>query len=356
MNLRNEHTGPKNRLYHCGTTVREFLIIYGGYDCKEGVECNDLWIHNTINGVWKQYPTPIELKDTPVSSSICAIGNVVYIFGGQCLQDNHRPTNSLISFDINTATWKTVYPHTGGFDRGIPPPMYGNLIFSLNGSLYVLEGIHGLEKLNALYKFYLRTSTWSLVEQKGRKPLFVVGIFGTVFNNQLYCFGSSLPESDRFRDVSIFDFSTNTWTSRATTSKCQRYPSDRSNESFAFYSKFGYMSGGESLSELYSDIWKIDLESLEWSKMDYTLKKAVCDHYMAVIDECYLYSYGGFDTNLNYSNSLERIILRPPTLYRLCLQSICRSPNIRIYRQSLPPSIMDELNLNDDEPSIDGQN
>ncbi|KII71144.1 Nitrile-specifier protein 5 [Thelohanellus kitauei] len=184
MDQGNEQIGPKNRAFHCMTSIREFLIIYGGYENKTGTECNELLSYNTISGVWKRYQTPIEIKDRCVSSSICTVGNFVYIFGGKCSSFRNRLTNCLVSFDITSGIWETLFPHTDDYDQNTPPPMWGNLLCSHNSCLYVLKGIHELGKLDTLYKFCLKTSKWSLVQQNGPKPFFVVGIYGTFFKNQ----------------------------------------------------------------------------------------------------------------------------------------------------------------------------
>ncbi|KII71168.1 Kelch domain-containing protein 1 [Thelohanellus kitauei] len=354
MNLRNDKAPPKSLSGYCVTSIREFLIIYGGYDNKERADCNELWSYNTISDVWNRYQTPIEIKDTPTGSSICAVKNLIYIFGGQRLYDNYRHSNSLISFDITSSTWNSLYPHTGDYDENTPPPMYATSLYFHNGSLYVLGGCHYNSCFVTIYQFTLKTSTWSLVEQNGPETAFWAGgIFRTVFKNQLYCFGSSLRETDRFRDVVIFDFLTRTWTTRPTNSKTELYPCDRTGETFAFSTKFGFLSGGGCLTGFYTDIWKIDLETLEWSKMDYNLNAEIMDHNMCIVDETYLYVYGGLDTDLNDLDSMERFTLKLPTLYRLGLESVCRSPNRTSYVMSLPSAILDELNLVDNDSLSD---
>ncbi|KII62216.1 Tip elongation aberrant protein 1 [Thelohanellus kitauei] len=167
------------------TSLREFLIIYGGYENSICAECNELWAYNTISDVWKRYKTPIEIKDTPLSSSICSAGNIVYVFGGNSIDDDdYRQTNSVVSFDLNNNRWEILYPHTDDNDENTPPPMCSNLLFYHNGSLYVYGGYHGSCILNKMYKFCLKTSTWSLLSQKGDKPNFDCQLFGTAYDNK----------------------------------------------------------------------------------------------------------------------------------------------------------------------------
>ncbi|KII72043.1 hypothetical protein RF11_05933 [Thelohanellus kitauei] len=94
----------------------------------------------------------------------------------------------------------------------------------------------------------------------------------------------------------------------------------------------------------YSDIWRIDLESLEWFKLDYTHKIRKYDHIVSVVDDSYLYSVGCWFAKKPLINTIERFTLRLPSLYRLSLESVCRSPNCKIYLKSLSSAIVDELN------------
>ncbi|KII74849.1 hypothetical protein RF11_12991 [Thelohanellus kitauei] len=100
------------------------------------------------------------------------------------------------------------------------------------------------------------------------------------------------------------------------------------------------------------DMWKINLESLEWSKLEYSLSTGVYDHRMSIVNGCYLYSFGGYREE-GCINTIERFIVQPPTLYRFCLQSISQAPRWRNYIKSLPVAIRNELNLNYYNSSFD---
>ncbi|KII68512.1 Nitrile-specifier protein 5 [Thelohanellus kitauei] len=184
MSEGNEPTRPENRSHHCMTSIREHLFIYGGHEHHHGTECNELWSFNTKRGVWKRYQLPQEI-DTPLSSSICSIGNLIYIFGGYRFDgDDYRQTNSLISFDITESTWEVLYPHTDDYDYNTPPPICGNLLCYHGGSLYILGGFYQCLTLDSIYKFSLKSAKWSMVPQNGVKPTFNRQIFGTIYKNR----------------------------------------------------------------------------------------------------------------------------------------------------------------------------
>ncbi|KII71194.1 Kelch domain-containing protein 10 [Thelohanellus kitauei] len=226
--------------------------------------------------------------------------------------------------------------------------MDGCLLCYHNESLYILGMPQADDNIDVMHKFCLKTLTWVKLPQNGTKPIFHRKIFGTVIKNQLYCFEDPPNGTNKFREVRIFDFATNTWSKRTTKSKNQQYPSDRFLESFTSSNRFGYMSGGKTPdSNTYSsEIWKIDLETLEWLKLDYSLKSGCILHCMTILDDTYLYSYGACDSDSYERDTFESFIVRPPTLYRYCLEHIRRSPNLTNNLESLPTSIMNELILN----------
>ncbi|KII73467.1 Kelch domain-containing protein 10 [Thelohanellus kitauei] len=334
----------KNRSGHCMTTFGEFLIIYGGRCHSSGTLFNELWTYNSIHGSWRQYQAPTETSTTCVFSSICTSESSVYIFGGRGYSLYDRATNLLLSFDVISGKWRTLSPEVDDHGVNSPPPLYGSGLFYHNGSLYVLGGIRSNMVVYTMYKFCLTSSTWSLVIQNEPKPCLDCRIFGTVFKNQLYIFGGpSSFEKNKYENVKVYDFSTSAWTTRTANSKDQLAPCLRMYESYAFFGNYGYLSGGKDLSGYNSEIWRIDLETLKWLKLDYTLQTGLIFNCIAVVSGCYLYSYGGIGEHKEAPNKLYRFILQPPTLYRLSQESFCRSLTSKAYLKLLPPSIQDDL-------------
>ncbi|KII66643.1 hypothetical protein RF11_01909 [Thelohanellus kitauei] len=105
------------------------------------------------------------------------------------------------------------------------------------------------------------------------------------------------------------------------------------SETYAFSSTCAFMSGGNNpgIQICYHDIWRMDLDSLEWIKMDYVIG-TLADHVeLSVVDDAYLYSFGMISRGSPFINTLERFTVQPPSLYRLCLEAVYRSPNMRSY-------------------------
>ncbi|KII72819.1 hypothetical protein RF11_14912 [Thelohanellus kitauei] len=347
MNLVNEQTVPGTRVYHCIVSIKEFIIICGRYQDMNGATYDDLSIYNTISGVWKQLRRQIEQEDIWRDPKICALGNKVFI----CSVENHYggvpEISSIVSLDVSYTTWVNLYTNNEEHDDNKPPPMYVSLFFSHNGSLYIMGYSANSYEIDIIYMFCLEKSIWSFVQQIGETPKFYGQMYGTVFKN-LY------KPTTRYKEVKIFDLLTNSWTIRETSSKNKLYPHGRANESYAFSSNCAYMSGGstQDLTTYYCDIWRIDFETLKWVKLDYFHKSGIYQHIMSVVNDSYLYNVGGWVQNRRFSTTMERFVIRPSSLYHICLESICRSPNMTKYLKSLPMTIVDELNINNNDSSV----
>ncbi|KII61169.1 Tip elongation aberrant protein 1 [Thelohanellus kitauei] len=184
MKLDNEIIAFENRIFHCVTSAGKFLIIFGGYNhCTETV-CNELWTYDTINGVCTKYAALVKTAETCVNSTICAVGNQVYIFGGTGLRLRDGSTNSLISFDISNGTSHDLSPRIDDYSQYTPPPMYRSFVFYHNESLYIIGSIGEQDRMDTMNKYSIKTSTWFSVRQNGLKPVFRNRIFGTVFKNK----------------------------------------------------------------------------------------------------------------------------------------------------------------------------
>ncbi|KII73757.1 hypothetical protein RF11_10850 [Thelohanellus kitauei] len=184
MNVENVRSGPIGRYDYSIASVNNHLIIYGGYSFFSKTRYNELWMYNTIDDTWIRYEAPLDTSDRSISSAICAVGNFVYIFVGKKQILPSQETNSLLMFNINSATWQTLSVHTNGYDTNGPPPMYDIHIFYHNDSLYIIGGfIYGPSK-GKMFKFSLKTSKWTLVPQNGPKLSATKQISTTVFKNK----------------------------------------------------------------------------------------------------------------------------------------------------------------------------
>ncbi|KII66647.1 hypothetical protein RF11_01913 [Thelohanellus kitauei] len=361
MALNNLETIIGSRVSFNLSSTREFLIVSGGKKQNNRTYYDEILVHNTISGVSKRYKSPFKMKYFPISM-ICSAGNKVYMC---CMKTHtHGCPNiiSLISFDVTNARWENLYSHTENYCVNETLSLDLDLFFYHNESLYAFGlycGQYNSEEednsdepdTSGMYKFCLKTSKWSIVKQIGESRIFDGMTYGTVFKNQLIVFNTLLGPTKKFREVKIFDFSTNAWSTRATTSKNKQYPPYQRTETYAFSSTCVYMTGGCKSSDPLSNtgIWRMDLESMEWTRMDYFVKTVAFRVITCVVDDTYLYSFSMICNDSPKPTTLELFTLQPPSLYRLCLESVYRSPNMTRYIGSLPMAILDDLKISDDD-------
>ncbi|KII72041.1 hypothetical protein RF11_05931 [Thelohanellus kitauei] len=134
MNQINQHSMPLDRIFHNMTSVREFLIICGGFGYNSHTNYNDMGSYNTTNGIWKRYIPPIQLGDIREYPKICAFGNKVYTCGIDPLYLRAKKIDSLVSLDVTNSKWENLYLRTEE-DNG-PPPIHLRIIFFYNESVY----------------------------------------------------------------------------------------------------------------------------------------------------------------------------------------------------------------------------
>ncbi|KII70605.1 hypothetical protein RF11_16137 [Thelohanellus kitauei] len=294
-----ERMGLKSLNEFIMASIREFLIIYGGINDINGRERFHLWTYNTRSCCWRRYDSPIVRKPIFRTSMICAVGNLVYIIGGHCHPLDVYLPDAIVSFDITCETWKIVYRPNVNDDENVQRPTYLSGLFHNDDCLYVLPiyDVHGFKEV--IYKFCLKTSKWSKVPQSGQKPPFMTLYYGTVYKKQLYLFEWDKSDTSRFCKVKTFDLLSNVWTTKQISVKNQQYPESGDFESFAFSNNIGYFVNGYDPCPVIREIeiWVIDLETLEWSKLDYTVAKGTFRNQLCVVDDSYLYSFGKFRLN-----------------------------------------------------------
>ncbi|KII66145.1 Kelch domain-containing protein 10 [Thelohanellus kitauei] len=329
-------------------TIRDSLIIYGCiYDDVRG-PVNEMWKIDTMRGICKKYQKPTSVEETCMESSICAVGGLVYIFGGVKYRpddmggvinnlDNHK-SNSIIYFDTENGTWHNLSPNILLNDENTPPPMFDASMFHFNGSLYIFGG-HGRGTFQrSMYRFCLTTFKWSRVQQDGEIPRTeIYSVDGTVFQNKYYFFRRAERDlEERFKRVTVFDLSTNLW-------KTNQYPCNRVGESIAFSEGQGFMTGGMNGAEYFDDVWKIDLKTLEWTKFDQKLKTCRFEHVTSIVGNHSLYLFGGIFADR--FDVLEMYVYSPLSLYSTAMVSLIRSGRLECNYMGLPPSIQDEFNI-----------
>ena len=94
---------PLPRYRHCGTLVKDKLIIYGGsciYNTLASNQVIEIFDINTEK--WKQEETYGVPPEAVLSLACTSIGSIMYTFGGF---SGHKYYNTLHKLDVSSNTW-----------------------------------------------------------------------------------------------------------------------------------------------------------------------------------------------------------------------------------------------------------
>ncbi|KII67195.1 Kelch domain-containing protein 10 [Thelohanellus kitauei] len=317
---------PENRYWHCMTAVDEFVIIYGGCSLNEQIFA-ELWIYDCINQKWRLFKLPNQLRRTLRNSSICAYGSKIYIFGIPDVSESYDIDATLFSFDVRSLTWMDLF-HESNKKGDRPPRMNTSSIMFGNDSIFILGT--DLYDVSVMYTFSLQAFRIYVVEPVRGFPHPNFDGHYTLYKNKIYYFGKLCYGPAQFSQVRVFDLSTYIWEWRKTQNKI--YPENRSDHAFIFNANCGYLIGGTLSSNFHEssggyvmsnysidkplplergELWKVDLDTLEWTKLK-TLDTRRYHLQACIVNNCYLYFFGGFESGGQVG--LKRIVIGVPSL------------------------------------------
>jgi len=116
-----------------------------------------------------------------------------------------------------------------------------------------------------VWAFNIKTENWSRVEAKGDIPVARSGQSVTKAGSMLIMFGGEDAKDRKLKDLHMFDLKSLMWIRLQTTGAG---PSPRSKHVAAIYNdRFLLIFGGASKRKALNDLFSLDFETMEWSKM-----------------------------------------------------------------------------------------
>ncbi|KII73257.1 Kelch domain-containing protein 10 [Thelohanellus kitauei] len=308
---------PLTRTAHCMLGVDNYVVIYGGKGPDNSV-LDEIWAYDTLRRVWSHSELPIEVQKMCLYSSMCACRTFVYIFGGTNYPLGDQVTNLLLQVDIRHFRWRILFEHSIETSDDIPQPMFQSTIFYKDRGIFVVQPVSDTEKFASIYRFCLDTSSWKIITNFRHEPEVRFLGYGTIFNEKLFYFSRSDISINKFFEVGVYKMSMKMWGTSPTTSPTGEYPVDRENETWAFGGKYGYLCGGqrldmESKRSFIEDVWRIDLETFEWKKLNLTPKQGRSHHAMALLNEDCLYVFGGITSDDIPVKDGIKYVMNPPS-------------------------------------------
>ena len=98
-----------------------------------------------------------------------------------------------------------------------------------------------------------------------------------------------------FKQVPAFNIDTNVWSELHSkgTMDDNRYPPSRKFHSAVQYKNFAFMCGGFDGVNMYNDIWRLDLITLQWEELKDRLPMPIYFHSATVTPSGCMYMFGG---------------------------------------------------------------
>lgn len=212
--------------------------------------------------------------------------------------------DDIYTLDLTSLTWSKLDK-----SKFLNTPRYEHSCFvdnSLNPTcIYVFGGSNPEANLNDICKFELNNDDNKWIEVKtfknGTKPCCRTQHVGCIYKNQLVVFGggkiASLPVADQ--QVHLYDPIANTW---STPNIKGQPPSNRHGHLMInFNDQCVYLHGGMNDKKFYNDLWMLDLNAYNWSRVKQHKSSLPCAraaHGGTCNTKC-LFIFGGLDETAN---------------------------------------------------------
>uniref|UniRef100_A0A3B4BH81 Kelch domain-containing protein 10 n=1 Tax=Periophthalmus magnuspinnatus TaxID=409849 RepID=A0A3B4BH81_9GOBI len=307
---------PPARSGHRCVADNTNLYVFGGYnpDFEEagGSENEDyplfreLWRFHFATGTWQQVRTEGYMPTELASMSAVMHGNNLLVFGGTGIPFGENNGNDVHVCNVHYKRWNLLNC------RGKKPnKIYGQAMIIVNGYLYVFGGTTGYLYSTDLHRLDLSTREWTHL-----KP-----------NNT----PSDLPEERlKLSNIHAYNLETNYWEEIATK------PHDKIGIHYCLVSYCSPMSqlcsevficGGYNGEMILSDLWKINLQTFEWTKLPALMPEPAYFHCAAVTPAGCMYIHGGV---INMSgnrrtSSLYKLWLVVPSLLEVTWEKLLKT-------------------------------
>ncbi|KAA8580180.1 hypothetical protein FQN60_005715, partial [Etheostoma spectabile] len=272
------HRTPPARSGHRCVADNTNLYVFGGYnpdyDESGGSENEDyplfreLWRYHFATGCWQQIQTEGYMPTELASMSAVLHGNNLLVFGGTGIPFGENNGNDVHVCNVKYKRWSLLNC------RGKKPNrIYGQAMVIINGFLYVFGGTTGYIYSTDLHRLDLTTREWihlkpnnppdDLPEERYRHEIAHDG-------QRIYILGGGTSWTSYPLDkIHAYNLETNSWEELTTK------PHD----------KIGYPAPRRCHSCVQirnADLWKINLQTFQWSKLPAMMPEPAYFHCAAV--------------------------------------------------------------------------
>jgi len=242
---------PKERFAHSAVIFQDSIFIFAGKDIKGNV-CNDILQFNFANRRWNEIQSKGILPSPRYGHTSIVKGNSMFVFGGA---DNHSETlGDLQRFNFETNEWILVKADGTAPSRRL---CHCACLFKdgRTESMFIFGGCYGSQEFNDIHKYEFDTNTWTLLNTSGTTPPELAGSSMAVYGSCIYFFGGYYRSGKNSNELYQFEVDQCKWTKL----EIKRCPTARSSSSMIVNQDCLWMTGGQTLNELFNDLWKFEL-------------------------------------------------------------------------------------------------
>uniref|UniRef100_A0A8D3C181 Kelch domain-containing protein 10 n=1 Tax=Scophthalmus maximus TaxID=52904 RepID=A0A8D3C181_SCOMX len=353
---------PPARSGHRCVADNTNLYVFGGYnpdyDESGGSDNEDyplfreLWRYHFATGCWQQIRTEGYMPTELASMSAVLHGNNLLVFGGTGIPFGENNGNDVHVCNVNYKRWSLLNC------RGKKPNrIYGQAMVIINGFLYVFGGTTGYIYSTDLHRLDLTTREWShlkpnnppddLPEERYRHEIAHDG-------QRIYILGGGTSWTSYPLDkVHAYNLETNSWEEINTKPHDKiGYPAPRRCHSCVQIRDDVFICGGYNGELILADLWKINLQTFQWSKLPAVMPEPAYFHCAAVTPAGCMYIHGGV-VNIfenKRTGSLFKIWLAVPSLLELCWERLLKAfphlsslPTMQLINLGLTQELIERL-------------
>jgi len=305
------HTSGKiaPRVCHSAVVYKNKMYVYGGHlpdshtfikDVKKDVHSFDFEFRK-----WNKEVTIGNDMPEKTEHSAVVYKNGMYVFGGYSGNASYLDIN-LYKLDLDTMETSVLQ------GTGQKPP--GRSAHSANvwrEYMYIFGGWNGTESNNTFYRINLETLEWSLVPAKGSPPPCIRSHSAVIYDDFMYIIGGYGPNGHTEFPYS-YDLLNNEWIPMIDN---RDGPCSRSRLRTVVYGNSLWCLGGWNRSSYYNDLWKFNLDTRSWSKIQSSFELTGIGQYSLVTYKNQIYVYGGYNPGTSSPQpNLYTYMAGPPCL------------------------------------------
>lgn len=335
---------PKPRSGHRIVCDDANLYSYGGYNPKindQNMGSDSYWQENRplFRELWRlnlatQEWEKVSCKTIPeflVSNAVALSGKILMVFGGTGFPFGVECNRDV--FLCNLSEKKLEFKRL--VTKGVPPTSgYGQAIFVDGQHFYTVGGTTGFEYSADIHCLNLKTRTWDKVYICDGKPNEPAARYRHELGfhcSRLYVLGGgTAQEVFGFDEIPCFDLRNRCWEVARTRPDAEHgYPLARRCHSCVQVTDDGMTSifilGGYDSHLIMYDMWKLDLNTLQWYLIADHLPQGVYFHSSAVTPQGKIYTFGGinmYKTSTQRSADVYSVWVKIPKLKEMCWEAL----------------------------------